>query len=78
MNKSQLPFLLKEALDLGGWKNEDINPANETYRRGKRVITIAIKPNGQGEYAFSMENEDSGVKVTRTDVINSLSSRLQL
>lgn len=76
IGKSQLPYIVKEALEHGEWKQEDINPANETYRRGPRIITIGVRPTVDGEYVFKMENESSGMTINSKDSPSSLGRRI--
>lgn len=76
IGKSQLPYIVKEALQHGEWKQEDINPANETYRRGPRIITIGVRPTVDGEYVFKMENESSGMTINSKDSPSSLGRRI--
>ena len=76
ISKSQLSFLLREALEHGQWVAEDVNPANETYRRGPRVITIASRATASGEYAFTMRNEATEMSMTSKDSDKQLAQRL--
>lgn len=76
IGKSQLPFIVTEALEHGEWKQEDVNPANETYRRGPRIITIGVRPTAEGEYVFKMENESSGMVINSKGAPSDLGRRI--
>lgn len=76
IGKSQLPFIIKEALEHGEWKQEDVNPANETYRRGPRIITIGVKPTAEGEHVYKMENEASEMVINSKDGPSALGRKI--
>ena len=44
MAKTQLPYLLQEALSTGNWELVELASNNEKYQRGDAIIEIGTKP----------------------------------
>lgn len=44
MSKTQLPYLIQEALQIGEWNLVALNSNNEKYQRGNATIEIGTRP----------------------------------
>ncbi len=44
MSKTQLPYLIQEALEIGEWNLVALNSNNEKYQRGNATIEIGTRP----------------------------------
>lgn len=73
MTKTQLPYLIREALEAGEWKTEKIGPNTETYTRGEDTILIgnrALRGTNPPSYVYELNGKQS------MTVINSLCAML--
>lgn len=78
MKKSKMHVLIKEALEAGGWELDSQTSSYETFRRPTQRVEISVKPlrTDPESYIFSIEDLKKHTKITSTDVISSLCSRL--
>lgn len=64
MTKTQLPYLLQEALSTGNWDLVSINKNNEKYQRGEATIEIGTKAlNGTvpASYVFRLQSGEASI-----------------
>lgn len=78
MKKSKLHVLIKEALTAGGWELDSQTSSYETFTRPTQRVEISVKPlrSDPEAYVFSFEDLKKHTKITSTDVISLLCSRL--
>ena len=77
MAKTQLPYLLQEALATGKWQLQDLGKNNETYTRGSAKIEIGIVPLRGTEppsYVFRLATPEASVQ--KIEKLNELCARL--
>jgi hypothetical protein len=73
MSKTQLPYLIREALEAGEWKLNEIRPNTEKYTRGEDSILIgtrALRGTNPPSYVYELNGKQS------MTVINSLCAML--
>lgn len=78
MKKSKINVIIKEALEVGGWELSDQKTNYETFSRPNQTVEISVHPmrTDPESYIFTFEDHRKHTKITSTDVINSLCSRL--
>lgn len=78
MKKSKVHVLIKEALTAGQWELVEQKTNYETFKRPGQTVEISVKPmrTDPESYVFTIEDHRKHTKITGTDVINSLCSRL--
>lgn len=77
MAKTQLPYLLQEALSTGNWQLEALNKNNEKYVRGEASIEIGTTPlrgTDPVSYVFRMQVGDA--YINKAEKLNDLCARL--
>lgn len=79
MSKSQLPYLIQEALDTGQWKHAESAGNRETYQRGEETIQISTKglrSTDPASYVYEVADKELGFRRTDCLVINLLCVRV--
>lgn len=79
MPRSQLPYLIQEALETGGWAFDTDDTSTESYTRGSETVRIGTRPlRGTTPPSFVYEVSDPSAKYRKTDMIvmNLLCSKL--
>jgi hypothetical protein len=79
VSKSQLPYLLKEALETGGWELTDQTSTIETFIRGSETVKIGVKAlrsTNPASYVYEISDPETKTHRTTMTVINSLCSLL--
>lgn len=79
MPKSQLPYLIQEALETGGWAFANEATSTESYIRGSEIVRIGTRPlRGTTPPSYVYEVSDPSISYRKTDMIvmNLLCSKL--
>jgi hypothetical protein len=79
MTKTQLPYLIQEALEIGEWKQLGIEKGAEVYQRGSEVVRIgtrALRGTSPESYVYEVVDEEEGFRTNHSIVINLLCLRL--
>lgn len=79
VSKSQLPYLIREALETGSWRQVELKQNHEIYERGSEIVTIGTTPLRGTEppsMVYNWEDRETGTRISSRDVINSLSAKL--
>jgi hypothetical protein len=79
MSKSQLPYLIQEALETGQWKHVESKESRETYERGEETIQISTKglrSTDPASYVYEITDSELGFRRTDCLVINLLCVRV--
>lgn len=75
MIKSNLPYLLKEALDTGAWELTEQTTNTESFTRGSERIMIgtrALRGTTPPSYVYEYVDNDRRIRRQTMTVINSL------
>jgi hypothetical protein len=79
VSKTQLPYLIREALETGKWEATDKTSTIETFVRGSETVKIGVKAlRGTNPASYVYEISDPEIPYHRTTmtVINSLCAML--
>lgn len=79
MPKSQLPYLIQEAIDTGQWNYVESKDNRETYQRGDETIQISTKglrSTDPASYVYEVADKELGFRRTDCLVINLLCVRV--
>lgn len=79
MPKSQLPYLIQEALSAGEWKYVESKDNREIYTRGEETIQIStkgLKSTDPASYVYEVHDLEAEFRKTDCLVINLLCVRL--
>lgn len=79
MPKSQLPYLILEALQTGKWQHKETSKTASTYARPGEQIMIGLTPlrgTDPVSYVYEIHDQDLGTRRTDKLVINLLCVRL--
>lgn len=77
MTKTQLPYLIQEALEIGGWNLIDLGKNNEKYQRGEATIEIGTKAlRGTDPVSYVFRLEVAGNHVNKSEKLPDLCKRL--
>lgn len=79
MPKSQLPYLIQEALDAGAWKYVESKENREIYERGEETVQIAtkgLKSTTPHSYVYEIFDREAEFRKTDCLVMNLLCVRL--
>lgn len=79
VSKTQLPYLLREALETGGWELIDQSSTIETFTRGSETVKIGLKAlrgTYPASYVYEVSDPEIPYHKTTMTVINSLCAML--
>lgn len=77
MTKTQLPYLLQEALQVGEWKLVQANKNNEKYERGTAIIEIGTKAlNGTVPASYVFRLQSGKAWINKSEKLPDLCKRL--
>jgi hypothetical protein len=79
VSKSQLPYLIREALETGKWEATDKTSTIETYVRGSETVKIGVKAlrgTNPASYVYEVSDPEAPYYRTTMTVINSLCAML--
>ena len=79
VSKTQLPYLIREALETGKWEAVESTPTIETYVRGSETVKIAVKAlrgTNPASYVYELSDPEINYHRTTMTVINSLCAML--
>lgn len=77
VTKTQLPYLLQEALQVGEWNVVSINKNNEKYERGQASIEIGTKAlNGTVPASYVFRLQSGQAWVNKAEKLPDLCKRL--
>lgn len=77
VSKTQLPYLIQEALQIGEWNLVALNSNNEKYQRGNATIEIGTRPllgTSPASYVFRLAVGDH--HVNKSEKLPDLCKRL--
>ena len=77
MSKTQLPYLIQEALEIGGWNAVSLNANNEKYQRGNATVEIGTRPllgTSPASYVFRLALGDH--QINKSEKLPDLCRRL--